>query len=255
MSTDFAALSRTLTESLHLTLAPVAVTTTDTPPAGVAAATDSVPAGCYFWQQGATSTFVTSAKDHDACAIGTYTHNLDGTPAHEKDRGDALKIFADLGYLPPSELMRVPVLKERRQHVVYGPLAAAASTPDVVLLFVKASQQLILSEATAGVDGDLPPAMGRPACAIVPQAVNNQRAALSLGCCGARAYLDALTDDVALFALPGAKLEAYVARIAELAKANSILTQFHQLRRKQIAKGGHPTVMESLTALQSGATE
>ena len=80
-------------------------------------------------------------------------------------------------------------------------------TPDVVLLFGKAGQMLILSEASQQVEGGLPPAMGRPACAIVPQALNTGRAALSLGCCGARAYLDVLTDEVALWAIPGAKLD------------------------------------------------
>ena len=252
MTTDYAQLARSLTESLRLALPPVVVCLTDEVPAGVPDLGERAPAGCVFWEKAAAGTFATSPKDHDHCAIGTYTHNLDGTPAHEKDRGDALKIFADLGYLPPSELARVPVLATRRKHVVYGPLAETKLAPDVVLLFVKANQTLILSEATAGIDGGTPPAMGRPACAIVPQAVNTQSAALSLGCCGARAYVDALTDDVALFALPGGKLEAYATRIAELAKANGVLTQFHQLRRRQIAGGASPTVMESLAALQAG---
>ena len=78
-----------------------------------------------------------------------------------------------------------------------------------MLLFVNANQTLILSEATQQVENQNAPAMGRPACAIVPQVMNTGRAALSLGCCGARAYLDVLTDDVAVFAIPGAKLEAY----------------------------------------------
>ena len=62
--------------------------------------------------------------------------------------------------------------------------------PDMVLLFVNANQTLILSEATQQVENQNAPAMGRPACAIVPQVMNTGRAALSLGCCGARAYLD-----------------------------------------------------------------
>ena len=75
------------------------------------------------------------------------------------------------------------------------------------LAFAHAQHGLILSEAVARVDGGTPPAMGRPACAIVPQVLNQQRAAMSLGCCGARAYLDALTDDVALWALPAHRLD------------------------------------------------
>jgi uncharacterized protein (DUF169 family) len=121
--------------------------------------------------------------------------------------------------------------------------------PAVVLLFVNANQTLVLSEATQQVENQNPPAMGRPACAIVPQVMNSGRAALSLGCCGARAYLDVLTDDVAVFAIPGLKLEAYARRIEALAKANGILSKFHELRKHDIAAGGTPTIKDSLAAL------
>jgi uncharacterized protein (DUF169 family) len=252
MSVDYAAHATSLSESLALVLPPVVVCMSDTVPEGVPTFTGRVPAGCVFWQRAADGTFATSPKDHEACAVGTYTHNLEGSPAHEKDRSDALAIFAELGYLPASELAKVPVLAERRKHVIYGPLATTRLAPDVVMLFVRSSQSLVVSEAVAEIDGGLPPAMGRPACAVVPQSVGTQRAALSLGCCGARAYLDALGDDVALFALPGAKLEAYVSRITALASANKTLTKFHQLRREQIEGGASPTILESLAALQGG---
>ena len=132
---------------------------------------------------------------------------------------------------------------------MYAPLAETPLPPDVVLLFVNAGQTLILSEATQQVENENAPAMGRPACAIVPQVMNTGRAALSLGCCGARAYLDVLTDDVAVFAIPGAKLEAYARRIEALAKANAVLSKFHQIRRHDIAAGGTPTVKDSLAAM------
>ncbi len=121
----------------------------------------------------------------------------------------------------------------------------------MVLLFGKADQMLILSAASQQVEGGLPPAMGRPACAIVPQAINTSGAALSLGCCGARAYLDALTDDVALWAIPGSKLTLYAERIEALAKANAILTKFHQVRRSDVKDGKSPTIQESLAAMLS----
>jgi hypothetical protein len=43
------------------------------------------------------------------------------------------------------------------------------------------------------------PATGRPACAVIPQVLNCGKATLSLRCCGARAYVDVLTDSVALW--------------------------------------------------------
>ena len=93
--------------------------------------------------------------------------------------------------------------------------------------------------------------MGRPACAVVPQVANTGRSALSLGCCGARAYLDALTDDVAVYALPGARIGEYAGRISALAKANEVLTHFHVLRRRDIESGDRPTIQQSLARLQA----
>ena len=245
---DLAALAALLTDALHLAQPPIGIALTETVPPGVARWQGPVPAGCRFWQEAASRVFATSPADHDLCAIGTYTHNLEASPAHEAERGQALKVFADLGYVRAEDLPLIPVLAARPRHVVYGPLALLPVAPDVVLLFVKADQSLILSEAAQQVEGGLPPALGRPACAIVPQAVNTARSALSLGCCGARAYLDVLTDDVALYAIPGPRLATYAERIAALARANATLTAFHRRRRQDVEAGERPTIEESLAA-------
>ncbi len=238
-----------LAASLDLQQPPVAIAFTNTIPAGIEAHSGRVPAGCKFWQDAASGPFATTAEDHNLCAIGVYTHNLQSSPAQQTDLMDALKVFADLDYVRPEDLAQIPVLASQPRHVVYAPLASTPLPPDVVLLFVNAGQTLILSEATQQVETQNAPAMGRPACAIVPQVMNTGRAALSLGCCGARAYLDLLTDDVAIFAIPGAKLEAYTRRIEALAKANAVLATFHQIRRRTIAAGATPTIKDSLAAL------
>jgi uncharacterized protein (DUF169 family) len=242
-------LASILAASLDLEQPPVAISFTDAIPAGVKSHGGRVPAGCRFWEDGAAAAFATTASDHNLCAIGVYTHNLHSSPAQQTDLMDALKVFGELDYVRPEDLASIPVLASQPAYVIYAPLAESPLPPDVVLLFVNANQTLILSEATQQVENQNAPAMGRPACAIVPQVMNAGRAALSLGCCGARAYLDVLTDDVAVFAIPGTKLEAYVRRIEALAKANEILSTFHQLRRKNIAAGGTPTIKDSLAAL------
>ena len=245
-----AELAQTLTTSLQLSQPPIAVSFTDRVPEGVAAFEGSVPAGCRFWQEAATRVFATVSAQHDLCSIGVYTHNLESTPGQQKDLGDALKVFGDLGYVRPEDIPLIPVLQRQTRVVVYGPLGQTPLAADVVLLFVQADQSLILSEASQQMEGGLPPAMGRPACAVIPQAFNSGRTALSLGCCGARAYLDILTPDVALYAVPGAKLAEFTGRVAALAKANTILTAFHTRRRADVEAGGRPTVMESLAAMQ-----
>lgn len=133
--------------------------------------------------------------------------------------------------------------------MTYSPLASCTRVPEVVVLFVDASQIMLLSEATQQVENQNAPAMGRPACAIIPQVANTGVAALSLGCCGARAYLDVLTDDVAIFAIPGTKLEAYVQRTEALANANAVLAKFHDIRRREVEASHTPSIKESLAAM------
>jgi uncharacterized protein (DUF169 family) len=246
---NYSQLSAILAASLDLHQPPVAISFADSLPAGVKTHSGRVPAGCRFWQDGATAAFATSASDHTLCAIGVYTHNLQTSPAQQADLIDALKVFGELDYVRQEDLALIPVLGSQPGCVVYAPLADSPLPPDVVLLFVDPRQTLILSEATQQVENQNAPAMGRPACAVVPQVMNTSRAALSLGCCGARAYLDVLTSDVAVFAIPGDKLEAYTRRIEALTKANGVLSKFHRLRRHAIEAGETPTIKDSLAAI------
>ncbi len=242
-------IAHTLTDSLHLSQPPLAVCFADAVPEGVKVYSGAVPAGCRFWQEAASGVFATVATNHDLCSIGVYTHNLETTPSQQRDLGDALRVFADLGYVREQDLPLIPVLSRKPKVVVYGPLQDVPLAPDVVLLFVKADQTLILSEASQQMEGGMPPAMGRPACAVVPQAFNSGRTALSLGCCGARAYLDIMTPDVALYAVPGPILQEFAERVSALAKANTILASFHAIRRRDVEAGKKPSVQDSLAAM------
>ncbi|HEY3189269.1 MAG TPA: DUF169 domain-containing protein, partial [Solirubrobacteraceae bacterium] len=136
---DFDALARTLTDTLKLRQPPIAVclSVAETLPAGIAARAPRAAAGCVFWEKAGAGAFATAAADHANCAIGTFTHNLDTTEAHEIDRRDALRVFADLGYVRPQDIPAIPVLAVRPNHVVYAPLASTPLPPDVVLLFVR----------------------------------------------------------------------------------------------------------------------
>lgn len=248
--TNYAILAQSLQDALKLKLPPIAVTFTDNAPANLLSPATQQPAGCTFWEQAAQGPLVTSAKDHELCAVGVYTHNLaDASPAYTSELGDVLKVMANLEYARAEDIALIPVLKQSTKQVVYAPLAETPLAPDVVLLFAHASQGLIIAEAIQQVEMDIPPALGRPACAVIPQVANSGRAALSLGCCGARAYLEGLTDDIALWALPGARIAHYVEKVEKLSKANDLLTTFHTRRRQDVADGQRPTYGESLTRL------
>jgi len=245
---SYPTLANAFQSTLDLAQPPVAMAFCDTPPVGIPAFEGNVPAGCSFWQAGASSLFVTSTADHALCGIGVHTHNMaEPSEDHSGELKAAIEAMIGLDYVREEEIAQIPVLNRKAKHIVYGPLGEMAIKPDVVLLFAHAQQSLILSEAVQRVDGNMPPAMGRPACAVVPQVMNRGQAAMSLGCCGARAYMDMLSDAVAMWALPGAKIERYLEEITILAKANHRLSVFHQRRKADVASGEKPSVATSLS--------
>jgi uncharacterized protein (DUF169 family) len=243
--------SASLVASLQLASPPIAISIAADLPAGVPVFEGSVPAGCRFWQEAAAGVFATATADHSLCAIGVYTHNL-ASPSEQTtaELGAVLKVMAEMTYVRDEDVAQIPRLEAQTRYVIYSPLAEAPMAPDVVMLFAHSAQGLVIAEAAQQVEGAVAPALGRPACAIVPQVINTGRAAVSLGCCGARAYLDSLSDAIALWALPGSGLDAYVERIEALAGANSTLAKFHMLRRQDVEAGAQPTFEESLARLQ-----
>ena len=239
-----------LMTSLGLSQQPIAISFCNELPDNIEKFDGVVPAGCSFWQLAATKTFATSASDHDMCSIGVHTHNLSGAAASQQSELEVtLGAMIGLDYVREAEIAGIPVMQNQHQFVIYGPLSESTLEPDAVLLFAQSAQGLTLTEAVTRVDGNMPVAMGRPACAVIPQVINLENAAMSLGCCGARAYLDTLNDSVALWALPGSKIASYCDQIEVLAKANNILTMFHSQRGIDVAAGQRPGVQESLEKL------
>ena len=159
-----------LIASLELSLPPIAIAFRDAVPDGVPEFDGSVPAGCVFWQEAAKRTFATSAKHHALCSIGIHTLNLSQAPASQPEElRTTLEAMTGLDYVREEEVAAIPVVRRAVKHALYGPLADFPADPEVVLLFADARQGLVLSEAVGRVDGGVPPAMGRPACAVVPQ--------------------------------------------------------------------------------------
>ncbi len=244
--------STTISKALQLRVNPIAVCLSEEPPEGIPGPETPAAAGCVFWERGAESAFVTTASDHSNCVIGMHTHHMPlTTDAQQDDLKNCLKVFGDLGYVRPDEVGNIPVLSKESKYVTYAPLALTSQDPSVVLLLADSRQSLAITEAVQQVDPTTPPALGRPACAVIPQAINTGRPALSLGCCGARAYLDVMTDDFALWALPGARIAEYAERIQVLASANQILTKFHVLRRTDVDTGASPSIKDSLARLEN----
>jgi uncharacterized protein (DUF169 family) len=89
---------------------------------------------------------------------------------------------------------------------------------------------MLLAEASqaAGVAGT-GATVGRPTCAILPQAINSARTTASSGCVGNRVYTSADVTE-AYFAIPGSQLKAVEDSLTVIARANDELQKFHKAR-------------------------
>jgi uncharacterized protein (DUF169 family) len=220
-----------LAQLLNLASHPVAITFVDAPPAGVPHLTSTEPAGCGYWRRAADGeVFYTVADDHKHCPVGAHTHNVTLSPEEKGELMALLGTMADVKYLKLEEVPQIPTRQTPLQVAVYAPLDAAPMSPDLVLVRGNARQLMLLSEAAqaAGVAGDSP-MMGRPTCAVVPQAIESGSTAVSFGCIGNRIYTGA-TDNEAYFAIPGRHLRAVEEHLAVIVRANQELEKFHRAR-------------------------
>ena len=220
-----------LSQLLGLSSRPVAIAFVDAAPAGVPHVSSSEPAGCGYWRRAAAGeVFYTVADDHKSCAVGAHTHNVPLSGSEQNELMGLIETMVGLEYLKMEDVPQIPTRKTPLQVAVYAPLDAAPVSPDVVLVRGNARQLMLLAEAAqaAGVAGS-GPTMGRPSCAVVPEAINAQRTAASFGCIGNRVYTGA-ADDEAYFAIPGEQLRAVEERLAVIIRANQELERFHRAR-------------------------
>lgn len=235
-----------LEDLLRLTSAPVAITFADEPPPGVPHIAAPEPAGCGYWRRAAAGeVFYTVAEDHKGCPVGAHTHNVPLSPAERQELMALVQTMAGLQYLKIEDVPKIPKRDMPFRAAVYAPLAAAPTVPDVVLVRGTAQQLMLLTEAAelAGV-AITAAAMGRPTCAVLPQAINTARPAVSFGCVGNRVYTGADASE-AYLAIPGSQVQAVQESLAVIVAANEQLEQFHRNR----AVG--PVSYASSTALAS----
>jgi len=221
----------TLAKLLDLNSPPIAIAFLDTAPAGVNHVAAEEAAGCGYWRRAADGeVFYTVANDHKRCPIGAHTHNVTLNPDEQKELMSLVGTMVGLQYLKMEDVPRIPTRKTPLNVVVYSPLNAAPVPPDVVLVRGNPRQLMLLTEAaqSAGVAGT-GPAMGRPTCAVLPEAINSDLTSASFGCVGNRVYTGAADTD-AYFAIPGNRLAAIEERLSVIIRANNELEKFHQAR-------------------------
>lgn len=220
-----------LTELLDLTSPPVAITFADAAPSGVRHVSSVEAAGCGYWRRAAEGeVFYTVADDHKRCPVGAHTHNVTLSPAEQQELMGLVQTMVGLSYLTMAEVPQIPTRTTPLQVAVYAPLDRAPLPPDVVLIRGNAHQLMLLTEAAhaAGAAGS-GRSMGRPTCAVLPEAINSGRTASSFGCIGNRVYTGA-DETEAYFAIPGPHLAAVEGSLAVIVRANQELEKFHRAR-------------------------
>ena len=223
--------SRALVGHLGLRTPPVAIAFREEAPADIPRLPNPEPAGCGYWRAAAEGrVFATVAADHHGCPVGAHTHGVPLPPEKQEELQGLIGTMVGLEYLKLEEVPSIPHRTAPFGAALYAPLETAAFAPDVVLVRGNPRQLMLLAEAaqSAGIAGDQP-ALGRPTCAVLPQALQSGRTAVSFGCIGNRVYTGA-ADDEAYFAIPGDKLEALVGRLETIAHANRELEAFHRGR-------------------------
>jgi len=220
-----------LTQLLQLVASPVAIAFMDAPPLGIPKVSSVEPAGCGYWRRAsAGQVFFTVADDHRGCGVGAHTHNVPLSSVEQRELLSLMQKMVGLSYIKVEEVAHIPTLTTPLKVAVYAPLESAPVPADVVLVFGNAFQLMLLAEAaqSAGVSGT-EATMGRPTCALLPQAISTARTAASFGCIGNRVYND-VPDSEAYFAIPGLHLNAIVQKLELIVRANRELKNFHQER-------------------------
>ena len=232
--TRYSSLESRLTETLALTRRPVAVTSSQQPPAGIAKFSGSVPAGCSFWRLAAEGrSFYSEAGDHYNCAIGCYTHNIPLPPEREAELGATITFMTSIGYIRQEDVPGIARLTNSPRYVAYAPLADATFTPEVVILVGKPGKLMLLQEAAARAGVQTQPSLfARPTCMAIPAALAGGTTA-STGCIGNRVYTD-LADDELYVMVPGADLEKIAAELDTILDANAKLNDYHRERKAEL---------------------
>lgn len=226
---DNARAADALIRHLKLDRPPVALAFVAEQPASVAVVGSGTPSACTFWRRGETDVFYAPASAHYECPVGAMTMGFELPPERAGEAGRLVETMAELGYFSLAEVPHLPSVQKPHGGIVYGPLAHFPLQPDAVIVQANPRQAMLLAEADQGTTLRETPslaAMGRPACAVVARATNEAMTTLSLGCIGARTYVE-LADDRVLVVLPAGQLTSAIERLPQLARANEILAGYH----------------------------
>jgi uncharacterized protein (DUF169 family) len=216
---------------LSLSRLPVAIAFLAEPPPGVPRVGRALPAGCSYWKHASEGhAFYTAAEDHHNCPVGAFTHGVALPPAKAQELESLVGTMVELRYLRDEEVAAIPHRRQPFQVAAYAPLDRATFMPDVVVFRGNVRQIMLLSEAARAAGAfESGPVMGRPACALLPYALETDSGVASVACIGNRVYTD-LGDDELYLGVPGGVVPAMLEKLDAILTANRELEAFHRQR-------------------------
>jgi len=229
-SQQWADLSAALSDALALNVPPIAITFTETVPAGVDAfdapmpdplpdgRTGRVAAGCVFWMHGTANTFSTVAEDHGNCSVGSLTH---GFKTIDEIAGNSdVAALLDSGWVTMDVVPQIPTVQDKPEAVVYGPLSDTPVDPDVVLVRVNGKQLMVLHDAVPNLRIE-----GKPQCHIIAIAKEQGVPAASVGCALSRVRTGMSAHEMTC-AIPASTLGNVVETIQRNAGADTAVARY-----------------------------
>jgi uncharacterized protein (DUF169 family) len=203
---NWSGIAERLVSALRLSAPPVAISFHHRLPEGAptptvapygapfAPATDSgrtgrVAAGCVFWIEAATAEFSTVADDHANCSVGSVTHGFKTVP--DVVGNDDIDALLESGWVDESVFATLPVVAQRPDYVVYGPLATTSVDPDVVLVRIDGRGLMTIKDTVPDLAVE-----GKPQCHIVAMAKETRTIAASVGCALSRARTGMHADEM-----------------------------------------------------------
>jgi uncharacterized protein (DUF169 family) len=227
---DWNSLASQLTSLLNLQSPPLAISFSNTAPAGVQTFEENMPeptsdgrtgrvaAGCVFWMKATDRTFTTRPEDHGNCSVGSVTHGLKSIS--EVSGNSDVACLLESGWVTEDMISKVPVVKERFNFITYGPLDQTTIDPDVVFLRINAMQSMILSDAIPGIRIE-----GKPQCHIVPVAKEQKDIAISLGCMLSRVRTGMAPIEMTC-AIPAGRLAEVVASLQATRRSDDAVASY-----------------------------
>ena len=233
---DCTKLGEELETILQLETPAIGISFVQKAPPGVDTFERIVPSACSLWREAETKTFFAPAEIHFNCPLGAMTMGFELSEQAQQELGGIVEKMYGCNYLSPDEPAHIPSIQKEKSGIFYGPLKEMELLPDLILMWLTPTQAMLYNEASGGTAWGRSFPMqvfGRPACAVLPVAMEQTKPTMSLGCVGMRTFTE-VSEDRLLAVLPASKLEAFLASLQATAAANTEMQTFYREQKARL---------------------